>query len=67
MNIISRIIHSLAGNEVIDLYFVLTDLKDIPISEREACETAYYDSAASRAVADRDVESSGVPLGKQVL
>ena len=68
MNIVSRIFNSLAGEDIIDLYFVLSDLKDFPITEAEATETAYYNSMASNAVNENhNGDDDGIPLGKLVL
>jgi len=36
-----------AANDVIDLYFVQSDLYDIDITEAERCKMAHYDSMAS--------------------
>jgi len=57
-----------ARSDIIDLYFIISDLVDIPLSEAELCETAYHDALAINtldcASADR---SGGIPLGKLVL
>ena len=52
--------------DIIDLYFVISDLVDIPMSEAELCETAYFDALASHTVAEGRSDN-GVPLGKLVL
>ena len=57
-----------ARSDIIDLYFIISDLVDIPLSEAELCETAYYDAMTMHTLdgtsADR---SGGIPLGKLVL
>ena len=57
---------TMASSDIIDLYFVVSDLKDIPISEAERAETAYYDSMASQ-VASNHGGDSDIPLGKLVF
>jgi hypothetical protein len=59
---------TLARSDVIDLYFILSDLVDIPISEAEACETAYFDALATDTMENhRTRNQKKVPLGKLVL
>jgi len=43
-------VDTLARNEIIDLYFVVSDLVDIPISEEEHYATAHRDSLAMSAL-----------------
>ena len=57
---------TMARTDIIDLYFIVSDLVDIPISEAERCQTAYYDSMATE-VAGSAIDHDGVPLGKLVL
>ena len=44
---INWFIDSMASEDVIDLYFILSDMVDIPLTDEERSETAYYDSFAS--------------------
>ena len=44
MSVIEWIIDTFARTEIIDLNFVVSDLKDIPISEAERIESSFYDS-----------------------
>ena len=60
------VIDTLASEDIIDLYFIVSDLVDIPISEAERAETAFYDSMATATVNAHQGES-GIPLGKLVL
>jgi hypothetical protein len=56
----------MASEEIIDLYFIYSDLADIEFSETEIYETAQYDALSNAA----DCEQAGerhVPLGKLVL
>jgi hypothetical protein len=65
---INWVIDTLASEDVIDLYFILTDLVDIPISEAEQCETAYFDAMASAATVQANSgQNNCTPLGKLVL
>jgi hypothetical protein len=59
-------IDSFASEDVIDLYFVLSDLVDINLTEDEICESACFDSLASATVCEYKGDSK-IPLGKQVL
>jgi hypothetical protein len=57
-----------ARSDIVDLYFIVSDLVDIPLSEAELCETAYYDALAMHTVDDAGHDRyNGVPLGKLVL
>ena len=50
MSFVNWVIDSLASEDVIDLYFILSDLVDINLTEEERCETAYFDALASATV-----------------
>lgn len=54
-----------ARSDVIDLYFILSDLVDIPQSEAELCETAYHDALCTYQCTHYD-NGEDKPLGKQV-
>lgn len=43
MSFFDRVINSLASQDVIDLYFEMSDLIDIPITEAEMVQTALLD------------------------
>ena len=60
------VIDTLASEDIIDLYFIVSDLIDIPLSEAELAETAFYDSMATSTV-NAYQGGSGIPLGKLVL
>ena len=66
MSFVNWVIDTLASEDVIDLYFVLTDLVDIDLTEDEIYETAHYDAFASAAVQEGSKERK-IPLGKLVL
>jgi hypothetical protein len=53
-----------ASEEVIDLYFIQSDMKDIEFSEEELYETAQYDAFAE---ARNKKSKKRVPLGKLVI
>lgn len=63
---VNWVIDSLASDEVIDLYFILSDLVDIELSDAEICETAYFDALATATMQEYNGERA-VPLGKLVL
>ena len=60
------VIDTLASEDVIDLYFIVSDLVDIPLSEAELTETAFYNSMCTAAVEAYQGDGS-IPLGKLVL
>lgn len=56
-----------ARSDIIDLYFIISDLVDIPMSEAELCETAYYDALCTSSLQQYNAEGRTVPLGKLVI
>jgi len=66
MSFVNWMIDSLASEDVIDLYFILSDLVDIHLTEAEMCESACFDALASATVAEYNGESK-IPIGKLVL
>ena len=66
MSFISWMIDSLAGEDVIDLYFILSDLVEVNLTEAEIFESACFDSLTSTTVYEHKEENK-IPLGKQVL
>lgn len=67
MSFVDWVIDTLASEDVIDLYFILSDLVDINLSEAEIYETAHYDAFASATVRESEGKKRRVPLGKLVL
>ena len=63
---VNWIIDTLASEDVIDLYFILTDLVDIELSDAEICESAYFDAMATETVREQKMNRR-IPLGKLVL
>ncbi len=63
---VNWVIDTLASEDVIDLYFILTDLLDIELSEAEICEGAYFDAMATETVRENKLNRK-IPLGKLVL
>jgi hypothetical protein len=56
------------NTDIIDLYFILSDLVDIPISETVLFESAHYDSLATHTTERFQPGDLGnIPLGKLVL
>ena len=66
MSFFNRVVDFLANEDVIDLYFILSDLVEINLTEAEIYETAHYDAFASAAVQE-NTQKRKVPLGKLVL
>ena len=57
---------TLTRSDIIDLYFIISDLVDIPLTQAELCETAYYDSLAMNTVESAS-NYGNTPIGKLVL
>ena len=66
MSFVDWVFDSYASDEVVDLYFILTDLVDLNLTEAEHCESAEYDSLSSATVRDH-TEEQYIPIGKLVL
>ena len=49
-----------ASEDIIDLYFILSDLKDIELSEAEIAEIRHYDSRCAHSVQGYTVENHHV-------
>jgi hypothetical protein len=54
-----------ASDEIIDLYFIYSDMADIELSDMELYESAQYDALTNAALGEQNREGF-VPLGKQV-
>ena len=54
------------SEEIIDLYFIMSDLVDVNLTEAQRCESAHCDSMASATVRDH-AEERHIPIGKRVL
>ena len=63
MSFINWIVDHLSSEDVIDAYFIISDLVDINLTDEEMCESASFDSLAN-ATANKE---SDVPIGKRVL
>jgi hypothetical protein len=66
VQILNWFVDTLARTETLDLQFVNTDLKDIPISEDDLVESACLDSLANQTV-DESSNKSHTPIGKRVI
>jgi hypothetical protein len=64
MAIIDWLVDTMARTETLDLYFALSDLKDIPLSEGERLALDEGDSAAAKDT--RTWRKEKKPLGLQV-
>ena len=66
MSFVNLLIDSLPSEEVIDLYFIMSDLVDINLTDSEMCDRASFDSLASATVREYNGEKY-TPIGKQVF
>ena len=66
MSIFDWVFDRMASEDVIDLYFVLSDMVDVNLTEAEICESAYFDSMANATIR-KNKEENKIPIGKQVL
>ncbi len=66
MSFVNWAIDTLASEDVIDLYFILSDLVDINLTEAEICESACFDALASTIARDGKGDCN-IPIGKRVL
>ena len=66
MSFVNWLLDSFAPEDVIDLFFVMSDLVDINLTEAEICESACFDSLANAAVREYNGEKI-IPIGKQVF
>lgn len=55
-----------ASDAVIDLYFTISDLKDIEINQSEIDESAAMDGAAMEQATKAKKAKKRIPIGKQV-
>jgi len=65
-DIVNWFIDRLPSNDFVDVYFVLSDLVDINLTDAERCETASLDSLAAATLREHDGKND-VPIGKQVI
>lgn len=56
----------LPTGDFLELYFVLSDLVDINLTEQEICERASLDSLASAMMNEKGINPD-IPIGKQVF
>ena len=65
---IDWVVDKFSGSDFIDLYFVISDLIDIPMTEAELCETAFLDSLASSSAEEFLAQKQEIiPTGKLVI
>ena len=56
-----------ARSDIIDLYFVVSDLVDVHLSDAEISENAYLDAFATQSVSVSNQNGvDGIPIGKRV-
>lgn len=58
---------SLSRFDILDLHITLSDLIDIPFTDEDRGEIAYYDTMALRTVEAAPPNKRRIPLGKLVL
>jgi len=66
MSFVNWVIDSLASEDLIDLYFILSDLVDLNLTEEEITDNACLDSLASNTVNGHRGDDKNIPLGKRV-
>ena len=66
MSFVNWVIDTFTSEDVVDLYFILSDLVDINLSEAEIAENACFDALASTTARDGYREHN-TPIGKRVL
>lgn len=66
MSFVNWMFDKLASEDVIDLYFILSDLVEINLTETEISESAYFDAMANNSVRLQQGDKK-IPIGKQVL
>lgn len=59
MSFVNWVIDRLASEDVIDLFFILSDLFDVVLSEKEITDNACYDALASMTWAENPGDHSG--------
>jgi len=64
--IVNWFVDTMARTEILDLYFIITDLIDFPESQSQKVGQAVGDAMARRAAAEAQIDPSK-PLGKQVF
>ena len=55
-----------ARSDIIDLYFVVSDLVDVHLSDAEISENAFLDAFATQSVSVSKNQNNSIPLGKKV-
>ena len=66
MSFVNLLIDSLPGEDVVDSYFIMSDLVDINLTDVDICERASFDSLASSTVREYNCEKY-IPIGQQVF
>ena len=67
MSFANWVIDTLASEDVIDLYFILSDLVDINLTEAEITENACLDALATYTTSNEGQGDRNIPIGKLVL
>jgi hypothetical protein len=65
--VLNWLVDTMARTEILDLYFVVTDLIVIPQTPAELAERGHYDAMCIRAVNETDLSKNSVPIGKLVI
>ena len=66
--LVNWVVDRFASTDIIDLYFVVSELVDIHLTEKEICETAYFNSLANHTASCTKLKQTNItPLGKLVV
>ena len=66
--ILNWVADAFARSDIIDLYFIVSDLVDIPLSDDALFETAYFDTMSMNATEGSEAHPrANIPIGKLVL
>jgi hypothetical protein len=66
-HIVNWFVDTMARTETLDLYFVISDLIDLPESAIQRSESAFFDSMAIDTVNKIELNGRNIPIGKLVL
>ena len=66
--ILNWVADAFAHADIIDLYFIVSDLIDIPLTDDERFEQAYFDTMTTRTAENINRKDyQDIPLGKLVV
>ena len=65
--LINWFVDTMARTETLDLYFVVSDLVDIPESIEQQSEGDFYDAMTVQSINEAPLKRRNIPLGKLVI